>query len=97
MTYSANDETVSPPTVVYPQSLSQTPTTTAREDVLIVEVLVNELGRVDWAKAIDHPRNLGESLVLTNALSATKTWRFNPAMKEGLPVKYRELIAVAIH
>jgi hypothetical protein len=96
-TYSANDETVAPPTVVYPQSLSQTTATTAREDVLIVEVLVNELGRVDWAKAIDHPRNLGESLVLTNALSATKTWRFNPAMKEGVPVKYRELIAVAIH
>ena len=29
-------------------------------------------------------------------LSAIKTWRFRPAEKDGLPVRYRQLIPVAI-
>ncbi|PWT85093.1 MAG: hypothetical protein C5B57_03635 [Blastocatellia bacterium] len=94
--YKADDRGITPPKVVYPQSLI--PSTGARrEDVLIVEVILNEAGKVDSAKAIDLPRTLGESLVLTNALAATKTWRFHPALKDGQPVRYRELIAVAIH
>jgi hypothetical protein len=94
--YKSDDRDIVPPKVVYPQSLI--PSTGARrEDVLILEIILNESGRVDSAKALDFPRNLGESLILTNALAATKTWRFHPALKDGQPVRYRELIAVAIH
>ena len=89
--YSNRNGDVEPPTVISPQRLlpvrgSQQP------DRPAIEILVNELGIVDSVKAHVPPRTLGESVVVTSALSAAKSWRFRPALREGKPVKYRLLV-----
>ena len=43
---------------------------------------------------LEHVDHLGEALQATVNLSAAKTWRFAPAVKDGRPVKYRKLVQV---
>ena len=61
---------------------------------MTIEVLVNERGTVDAVRAVAPPRTLGESLLVTMGLSAAKSWSFQPALKDGRPVKYRTLVPI---
>lgn len=63
-------------------------------DLSTLELLVDETGQVESVKAIGRPKHLGEALLMTVNLSAAKTWRFLPAVKDGRPVKYRKLVQV---
>jgi hypothetical protein len=35
---------------------------------------------------------MADAMVLTMSLSAAKTWRFQPAIKDGQPVRYRKTV-----
>ena len=89
--YSNRNADVEPPTVIYPQRLVPVSGATV-PDRPTIEIVVNESGSVDSVKASAAPRTLGESVVITSALSAAKSWRFRPALREGRPVKYRLLV-----
>ena len=54
------------------------------EQVGLVEVIVSEVGEVEQVKLISVPQNVHESMLL----SAIKAWRFTPAEKDGMAVRY---------
>jgi outer membrane biosynthesis protein TonB len=60
-----------------------------RLDALVIAVVVNGDGKAYSVAAVNPPQNMGESVLLTSALSVVKGWRFAPATKDGAPVKYR--------
>ena len=94
--YSRNDKDVEPPVVLYPQQLGRVPIGLRRDEMAFVEVLLNEEGKVLQVKALESPQSLDESMVLTMSLSAAKSWRFQPAQKDGRAVKYRQVIPVSL-
>jgi hypothetical protein len=84
--YEATDRDVSPPKAMTPprrKAPSLPPGATA------IVIVINEGGIVASAHAVQEPQTLSESLQLASILSSVKTWRFRPAMKDGLAVKYR--------
>jgi hypothetical protein len=93
--YSANDRDVVPPSVLFSQLPGPSPVFTPQHDIPALEVYVNERGTVDSVRAIARPRNIAESVVLTNGLSAAKAWRFRPATKDGRAVRYRLIVVLS--
>jgi outer membrane biosynthesis protein TonB len=53
-------------------------------DVERIEVVVSHDGGVERVKMVSTPR-----LIDAMALSAAKMWKFDPALKDGAPVRYR--------
>jgi hypothetical protein len=94
--YSARDPDVEPPIVLYPQQLGRLPIGVAPEEITYVEVIINEDGTVAAVKSRQVPQSLDESMVITMSLSAAKTWRFQPARKDGRAVKYRHVLPVSL-
>lgn len=93
-TFDATNSSVVPPRATYPQSLNMLPFGTP-VGILAIEVVVNEGGTVEGAKAAREPGTIGEYLSVLNGLSSAKTWRFQPATLDGQPVKYRLLIPLS--
>lgn len=91
VTYAAGNADVTPPTVVSMPWLNPPPPDSEPYDAAI-QVVVNEQGTVDSVKATIAPRTIGESIWVTNALSAMKAWRFQPAAKNGQPVRFRLIV-----
>lgn len=58
----------------------------------VVEAIVSARGDVERVKLLSPPESVHQAMIL----SAIKTWRFRPAELHGLPVRYRQLIQVAI-
>lgn len=94
--YSALDTDVEPPIAVYPRQLGQLPIGVDPEDLAMIEVLVNADGTVAEVKAKSSPQSLDVAMMLTMSMSAAKTWRFQPAQKAGLPVRYRHVLPVSL-
>ena len=91
--YSASDRDVTPPLATYPR-VPAPPAGVRAEGLSTLELLVNESGEVESVRLQGRPAHLGEALQATVNLSAAKTWRFAPAVKDGRPVKYRKLVQV---
>lgn len=94
--YGPDNPGIEPPKVIAPQQLGRVPLGVRREDLTYVEVIINEDGRVMQVKAKESPRTIDESMVITMSLSAAKSWRFQPASKDGKPVKYRYTLPVSL-
>ena len=62
------------------------------EETGVVEAIVSARGDVERVKLLSPPESVHQAMIL----SAIKTWRFRPAELHGLPVRYRQLIQVAI-
>jgi hypothetical protein len=92
--YSDADEDVVPPSPIDPRFPSVIPRGTRLDEFAEFEVLVTESGGVESVKALRVPATMSEAVSMTMSLSAAKTWRFHPATKEGVPVKYLEIIWV---
>jgi hypothetical protein len=58
----------------------------------VIEIVVNGDGTVHSVKAATPPATVGETLEMINWLSITKSWRFGPAVRNGMPVRYRMFI-----
>ena len=57
-----------------------------------IEVLVDEQGDVEQVKLLSPANRYHERMLM----SAAKTWKFRPAFKDGLPVRYRTRIRVTV-
>lgn len=94
-TYDASDVDVTTPVLLSP--LVPRPIAQPRPDAPpgFVRILVNEDGSVESARATVDPKTMGEAIIITNALSMAKTWRFQPATKNGRPVRYSLMISLS--
>jgi hypothetical protein len=63
-----------------------------RLEALNIVIVVNPDGRVGSAKGALVPQNMSEFMMLTGALSAVKSWRYHPAVRNGVPVAYRLIV-----
>jgi hypothetical protein len=95
-TFSASDLDVVPPVPDTSQILWRMPASTRAADLVAIEIVVNEHGAVESVKAIDRTNNIADAFALTMSLSAAKSWHFHPALKDGLPVKYRQIIPLTM-
>jgi len=94
--YNRSNAEVVPPVPVLPQQLGSLPPGARREDYCMIEVVLNEQGTVQSARVTDAPAGLGDTLTVTMSLSAVKAWQFLPAVRNGRPVRYRQLIPVSL-
>ena len=94
VTYSARDTDVTPPFPILPRLVAgwQGSSPGGRLDAVNIAVVVDEKGRAYSVTGLNAPQNLGEHLRLTSALAVVKSWEFQPATKDGAPVRYRLLI-----
>jgi TonB family protein len=58
----------------------------------VVEVLINETGTVDSARVVGAVGSTYDKILL----QAASLWRYQPAMVNGTPVKFRKRIQVAL-
>jgi hypothetical protein len=90
--YDASDASVTPPRplakLLYGMSSDK------GRDTAPVAVLVNEDGSVSSVRAERALRTMAESLAVMSAISVVKGWRFEPAMKGDMPVRYRWIVWV---
>jgi len=94
VTYSASDVGVIPPVAIYPQFPTRFPPHITDDDFAEFDVIVTETGDVESVRARRVPPTMGEAVRMTMSLSAAKTWRFRPGLKDGEPIRYRQVIRV---
>ena len=84
--YTSADEGISPPKMLYPQ-LPPPPlvVSASSHNVNVMEIVIGGDGSVERVKLVSPPRRLTDMMLLSGA----KSWRFAPASKNGLPVRYR--------
>jgi hypothetical protein len=89
--YGAGSDGVSPPVGVRPQLPRELPSTMRSEDLGQIELIVAADGSVESVKLLGGRRSVHDAMFL----SVAKAWRFQPAMKNGAPVRYRKTIWIA--
>jgi hypothetical protein len=95
--FDRQDLDVTPPVAIVPEHLGVVGGNDSEDGAAIIEVVVNERGQVLSAKAVVAPQSISEAAMMMGSLSAAKTWRFQPALKDGQPVKYRQRVYVMLH
>ena len=92
--YTARDLDVVPPIPILPRLLAalQPSSPGVRLDALVIAVVVDEQGRASSVSGLTQPQSMGEFMLLTSALAAVKQWEFDPALKDGVPVRYRLVV-----
>jgi hypothetical protein len=81
--YSANDADVVPPVSAYPR-LPSAPESGPSENAAVLELIVAASGDVERLRLLTPTREVRTNMLL----SAAKAWRFVPAMRNGVPVRY---------
>jgi hypothetical protein len=88
--YSASDVGVIPPVQTYPRLVE--PIAANHPNASPVMVVINEQGTVESAVLARKPTDMRQAVSGTLVLAAAKASRFQPATKDGQPVKYRHLV-----
>jgi TonB family protein len=57
-----------------------------------IEVLIDQTGKVESAKVLSSIHPIYDAMVM----AAAKSWRYQPATADGVPVKYRKRIKITI-
>lgn len=90
--YSNEDPGVDPPVLMRPQLPSEPPEDTPPDAVGFVDLVVNEQGLVDRVSLVSPTNRFQERMLVW----AAKGWRFRPALRDGVPVKYRTRVRVTL-
>jgi hypothetical protein len=90
-TYSRESTGVVAPIALWPQLPATLPPGVNEDDLGKIELLIQRDGSVSAVRLLGAPRNVHDSMFL----SAAKAWLFQPALKDGVPVKYRKVIWIA--
>jgi hypothetical protein len=89
--YSVDSGVVIPPIGVRPKLARQLPPDFDPNRLGRVELIIGVDGLVESAKLLGPPRTVNDGLFL----SVAKAWLFQPALRNGVPVRYRKIIWVA--
>jgi hypothetical protein len=89
--YSVNSGAIVPPIGIRPKLARQLPPDFDPTRLGRVELIIGADGTVESAKLLGPPRTVNDGLFL----SVAKAWLFQPALKDGVPVRYRKTIWVA--
>lgn len=89
--YSPGSEGVSPPVSVRPQLPRELPANINSNDLVRIELVVLADGTVDTVRLLVAPHSVHDSMLL----SAIKSWQFQPALMDGVPVRYRKTVWIA--
>jgi tetratricopeptide (TPR) repeat protein len=94
--FDGSDPDVAPPVMIR-QDMPAWPTaanglTNAPVRPGVIEIVIDESGRVEHAVMRQSIASFYDSMVL----SATANWRYKPALRDGVPVKFRKLIQIAV-
>jgi len=81
--YSQTDQNVEPPRLLSRPLPARLPS--GGSDVPTVEIVTSPEGGVERVRLTSKPRRLVDVM----ELSAAKAWKFDPALKDGQPVRYR--------
>ena len=87
--YSGADPDVTPPAII--DASLPPPLLSEIREVNTMELLISERGLVERVRLISKPRRMADMMLLSGA----KTWKFEPALKDGLSVRYRLLLSWA--
>ena len=90
--FDSQDINVTPPVTIRLQLPTVADEAAWNEEIGVVEAIVSASGDVERVKLVSPPESVHQAMIL----SAIKTWCFRPAERDGLPVRYRHLIPVAI-
>jgi len=88
--YSAADVDVQPPVMMYP-SLPPTVFVARNADVTVInrmELVIAPDGTVERVRLVNGPTRMPDMMLLSGA----KMWKFSPAVKDGVPVRYRTTV-----
>jgi hypothetical protein len=89
--YSVDTPAIAPPVGIRPKLARQLPPDFDPARLGRVELIIGSDGSVESAKLLGPPRTVNDGLFL----SVAKAWTFQPALKGGVPVRYRKTIWVA--
>ena len=87
--YSSADAAVVPATLARQQMLPPPIGVVQGVEPLRIELVVSAEGTVERARFLVPPRRMPDMMLLSNA----KTWTFNPALKDGRPVRSRLVLS----
>ena len=85
MTISRADAGVTPPQQVYPALPAEPATASLKRALTVVDLIVAPDGLVERVHLRTPPHTIHEFMLL----SAVKAWRFQPALLDGRPVRFR--------
>jgi hypothetical protein len=86
--YSAGSENVTPPVPIRPQLPSELPPTINADDLSRIELVVAPDGSVESVKLLGRVPSVHDMMFL----SVAKAWQFQPAVKQGVAVRYRKTV-----
>ena len=88
--YSKADAAVTPPRQVYPALPAEPAADSLKRALTVVDLIVAPDGLVERVHLRTPPRTVHEFMLL----SAVKAWRFQPALLDGRPVRFRHSVAL---
>jgi hypothetical protein len=88
LVYAEGSPGIAPPIGIRPQLARSLPATVRQEDLTPLELVIGTDGSIESVRLIAPPKNVIESMIV----SVAKAWQFEPALKDGKPVRYRKTI-----
>jgi hypothetical protein len=90
--FTAADARVTPAILIRPHLPAQPPAGVPEEQIGTLEFVVGESGAVEHVRLISPANRFHERMLV----AAAKTWQFQPATRDGRPVRYRTRIRVTL-
>ena len=90
--YDADTNGVEPAVLVRPHLPSRPPSSVQSEQLGVLELVVSDRGAVDHVRLMSPDNRYQDRMIVATA----KTWRFQPATKDGWPVRWLARIHVTL-
>jgi TonB family protein len=90
--YQTGDPQVTPAILIRPHLPETLPPDVPEEQIGTLEFIVTESGAVEHVHLVSPANRYQERMLV----AAAKTWRFQPAIRDGQPVRFRTRIRVTL-
>jgi len=85
LVYSIDDAGIVAPRLDRSRLPAKPPAAASQREIPQVEVVISAAGEVESVRLVNEPAGVHAAMML----SAVKNWRFHPATRDGVPVRYR--------